>query len=314
MGILDDTAIFAAVIQQGGFSHAASHLGLSNGMVSRRIAQLEADLGVTLLKRTTRQIRLTPEGELFWQHAMRIQQEMDAAVSLIQSSAKKPKGIIRLSAPLYFGRHYLTPILIRFLDNFPDIKINLMLGNRQLDPVKEQLDLVIRGSGYIEDEGMRDSTLQVKLLLKEKISLYVGEEYIRKYGEPESASELNEHKIINYVDAGKLTEKEKWKYQIENSIGYVDLESGFNCNDIESGLIACCSGYGIGRFTELNAKALLQAKQIQKILTDYNWGSYYLYAVYPQQKSLPKRTRLLLDFITAHTHNIVDKADNIHVV
>src|SRR3990167_2183108 len=128
MGILDDTAIFAAVIQQGGFSHAARHMGLSNGMISRRIAQLETDLGVTLLKRTTRQIQLTPEGEIFWQHAQRIQQEMDAAVGLIQSSAKKPKGLIRVSAPLYFGRHYLTPVLIKFLENFADININLMLS------------------------------------------------------------------------------------------------------------------------------------------------------------------------------------------
>src|SRR3990167_3414156 len=101
MGILDDTAIFMAIIQQGGFSHAAKHLGLSNGLISRRIAQLEATLGVSLIKRTTRQHYLTPEGELFWQHAQRIQQEMAAAISLIQSSAKKPKGIIHLSAPLY---------------------------------------------------------------------------------------------------------------------------------------------------------------------------------------------------------------------
>lgn len=83
MSILDDTVIFAAIIQQGGFSRAAKYLGLSNGLISRRIAKLETDLGVTLLKRTTRQIQLTPEGELFWQHAQRIQQEMDTAVCLI---------------------------------------------------------------------------------------------------------------------------------------------------------------------------------------------------------------------------------------
>src|SRR3990167_1235764 len=120
MGILDDTAIFVAVIQQGGFSHAAKYLGLSNGLISRRIAKLETELGVTLLKRTTRQLHLTPEGELLWQHAQRIQQELDAAVSLIQASAKKPKGTIRISAPLYFGRHYLTPIIMKFLSDFND--------------------------------------------------------------------------------------------------------------------------------------------------------------------------------------------------
>src|SRR5690349_21300639 len=104
MSILDDTAIFAAIVQQGGFSRAAKHLGLSNGLISRRIAQLEARLGVSLLKRTTRQLHLTPEGELFWQHAQRIQQELDSALCLIQSYAEKPKGDIRLSAPPFFGK------------------------------------------------------------------------------------------------------------------------------------------------------------------------------------------------------------------
>src|SRR5579871_4533386 len=117
MGVLDDTAIFSAVVQQGGFSHAAKHLGLSNGLVSRRIAQLESQLGVTLLKRTTRQLQLTPEGELFWQHAQRIQQEMDAALCLIKSLTDKPKGDIRISAPPYFGKHYIMPILNKFMSN-----------------------------------------------------------------------------------------------------------------------------------------------------------------------------------------------------
>lgn len=306
MGLLDDTAIFAAVIQQGGFSHAARHLGLSNGMVSRRITQLEADLGVTLLKRTTRQIQLTAEGEIFWQHAQRIQQEMDAAVSLIQSSAKKPKGVIRVSAPLYFGRHYLTPVLIKFLENFPDININLLLSNQRQDPVKEQLDIVIRGAGFLDDTGLRDSSLQMKILLREKIGLYASPEYITKHGEPQSVSDLANHVIINYGYTG-ATEIEKWKYADRGKSAVCALQPKFNCNDIESGLIACASGYGIGRFTDLNVKPLLQNKSLRPILRDYDWGDYHLYAVYPQQKTLPKRTRLLLDFIAAHTQHLIEK-------
>ncbi len=126
MGILDDTAIFSAIIQHGGFSHAAKHLGLSNGLISRRIAHLEQDLGVTLLKRTTRQLQLTPEGELFWQHAQRIQQELESARSLIQSYADKPTGEIRISAPIYIGKTYLMPILSKFMAAFPDINVDVI--------------------------------------------------------------------------------------------------------------------------------------------------------------------------------------------
>lgn len=168
MSILDDTAIFVAVVQQGGFSHAAKHLGLSNGLISRRITQLEEKLGVTLIKRTTRQLHLTPEGELFWEHAQRIQQELDSALTLIQSLSQKPTGHIRISAPIYFGRRYLMPILTKFLQRFNEIEIDLILTNQRLDPVKEHLDLLIRGTGYVEKGHLKDSTMRTKLLLSQK--------------------------------------------------------------------------------------------------------------------------------------------------
>lgn len=301
MGILDDSAIFTAVIQQGGFSHAAKYLGISNGLVSRRITQLEVKLGVSLIKRTTRELRLTPEGELFFQHALRIQQELDSALSLIQSSAKKPTGTIRVSAPSYFGRHYLTPITMKFLSDFPDIKIDLVFSNHQLDPIKEQLDLVIRGAGFISEPRLQDSSMQMKLLLKEKIGLYASPTYLHKHGEPERCADLSAHFLVNFSVKNRLHEKEKWPY-LENGLpGEFTFDPTFNANDIESCLNACLSGFGIGRFTRLNAQNAIQQKQISPVLEQYNWGVYHLFAIYPQQQILPERTRLLLDFIVAHT-------------
>lgn len=303
MGLLDDTSIFTAIIQQGGFSHAAKYLGLSKGLISRRMTQLEKQLGVTLIKRTTRQIHLTPEGELFWQHAQRIQQELDAALSLIQSSAKKPSGLIRISAPLYFGRQYLTPILMKFLANFPDIKIDLILSNQRVDPLKEQFDLVLRGAGYLEESTLKDSTLQMKLLFKEKIALYASPEYLIKQGEPKTMQDLTKHGTIYFADNKKTSSTIAWHYLDHGKKQTVQLKPIFNCNDIESSLIACIHGYGIGKFTELNARNAVQQHQLKPIMTAYDWGTYHLYAVYPQQQTLPKRTRLLLEFIYAHTRN-----------
>lgn len=307
MGILDDTAIFVAVVQQGGFSHAARYLGLSNGLISRRIAQMESSLGVALIKRTTRQIKLTPEGELFWQHAQRIQQELDSAIGLIQSSADKPKGTIRISAPLYFGRHYLTPIIMKFLNNFTDIKIDLILSNQKLDPIKMQLDLVVRGAGYLASETLKDSNMQMKIFMKEKIGLYASPSYLMKYGTPKDCVDLLNHNIISYVDNNRLSDEEIWSYSLKGSLSEMTLHPKFNVNDIESGLIACVSGYGIGKFTDLNVKNAIHDQQLCSILKDYDWGNYHLYALYPQQQSLPKRTRLLLDFIHAHTSKLNGK-------
>lgn len=300
MGMLDDTALFVAVVQQGGFSHAARHLGLSAGLVSRRIAHLESKLGVTLLKRTTRQLHLTSEGKLFWQHSYRIQQELNTALTLIQSSAKKPKGLIRISAPFYFGRHYLTPLLSQFLDDFQDIKIDLVLNNQKLDLVKEHLDLVIRGAGYMDDETMlKDSSLQMRLITKEKICLYASAEYLLKHGEPKLVDELLNHRIISCMNSSHINH-EKWNYTYHNKQGSITFEPQFHCNDIDSALIACINGYGVGKFTDFNARIALQQQQLQPILTKYDFGFYHLYAIYPHQHALPQRTRLLLDFIMAH--------------
>lgn len=312
MGILDDSAIFTAVIQQGGFSHAARYLGISNGMVSRRIIQLETMLGVSLIKRTTRELSLTPEGELFLQHAVRIQQELDSALSLIQSSANKPKGTIRVSAPPYFGRHYLTPIIMKFLSDFPDIKIDLVLSNNQLDPIKEQLDIVIRGAGFISEPRLQDSSMQMKLLMKDKIGLYASPTYLHLRGEPKYCADLSSHLLINYSFQNRLQEEEQWHY-LENKLpGEFTFEPSFNANDIESCVNACISGFGIGRFTELNARNATQQKQIRPILEQYDWGTYHLFAIYPQQQSLPERSRLFMDFIFAHTRILIDtKSHNI---
>jgi DNA-binding transcriptional LysR family regulator len=297
MSILDNTSIFVAVIQQGGFSHAAKHLRLSNGLISRRIALLESELGVTLIKRTTRQLQLTPEGELFWQHAERIQQELNDAINLIHSSNNHPKGTIRISAPFYIGRHYLTPIITKFLKEYNDIKIELDLSNERHDLIKEHFDLIIRGAGFLNEKSLSTSNLRMKRLIKDDIGLYASPAYLQKYGEPKSISELSKHFILSYIGAKKFLEQDKWKYKYKNKESEMTLSPNFRFNDIECGRIACIDSLGIGKFTNLVVKTVLQQKKLLPILQQYHWGHHHLYAVYSNQQSLPQRTRLLLDYI-----------------
>jgi DNA-binding transcriptional LysR family regulator len=303
MSLLDDTAIFVAVVQQGGFSRAAKHLGLSNGLISRRIAQMEAQLGVTLLKRTTRQLQMTPEGELFWQHAQRIQQELDSALCLIQSLAEKPRGSIRISAPPYFGRHYLMPILNKFMTNFNDINIDLILTDQYTDPVKEKIDLLIRGAGYY-DATLKDSSMKTRLLIRQKINLYASPEYLVKHGEPQVPEDLLNHSIIGFMNETRYSEHESWSYRYKNKKGSITINPAFNSNDMDSRAAACMAGRGIGKFTEMVYLKAQSSQPIRPVLEAYNWGEFNIYVVYVQQHALPKRTRLLIDFISAHTQTI----------
>lgn len=301
--MLNDAAIFAAIVSEGGFSRAATKLGLSNGLISRRLAKLEKELGVTLLKRTTRQFQLTPEGELFWEYAKRIQQELDEALQVIHSVADKPKGDIRISAPPQFGRHHLMPMLNQFMKNFPEIKIELILTDMLLDPVKEKIDLLIRSTGFFEPE-MKDSSLKTKLILKKKIKLYASSEYLIRKGIPTKPADLTQHEIIGYVNSAKPAQNESWTYSCKNKSGKVNLKSSFVCNDMDSRLAACMAGHGIGRFTEWVSKHLVDKDSLQCVLPDYDWGDIQLHAVYASQQALPKRTRLLLDFIVMQIQHL----------
>lgn len=307
MGILDDTEIFSAIVQQGGFSHAAKSLGLSNGLISRRIAQLEEQLGVTLIKRTTRQLQLTPEGELFWQHAQRIQQELDSAVALIHALSDRPTGHLRLTAPLYFGRHYLMPIIVKFQETFKEVKVDLVLSNQLLDPLKENFDLLIRGAGYVEDSQLQDSNMRTRLLVKQKIMLYASADYLKRHGEPKTPADLANHVIIGKGEKGQLPSQVRWNYKENNKENSVHVSPHFNTNDLESAVFACVSGIGIGRFTDTPVQQALLQQQLKPILKQYDWGGYDMYAIYSNQATLPCRTRCFLDFLVASLNALCEK-------
>jgi len=306
VSILEDTAIFAAIVSEGGFSRAAGKLGLSNGLISRRLAKLEAELGVTLLKRTTRQLQLTPEGEMFWQHAKRIQQELDAALCVIHSLADKPKGAIRMTAPVYFGKNYLMPVLNQFKKNFEDITIELILTDLFLDPIKDNIDLLIRGAGYFE-KSLRDSSMKSKLLMKNKIKLYAAPEYLIRKGIPATLDDLQQHSIIGNFHREKPVKEEVWDYHHKNKEGTVSLKTVFSSNDMDCRISACLAGNGIAKFSDLVYMKLGKEIAITEVLPDYSWGEISLYAAYSSQQALPKRTRLLLDFIIAQTQHMVER-------
>ena len=306
MSLLDDTAIFAAIISEGGFGRAAAKLGLSNGLVSRRIANLEKELGVSLLKRTTRQLQLTPEGELFWEHARRIQQEMDAALCMIHSLANKPTGNIRLSATPFFGRHFLMPMLNQFAKNFENITTELILTSTLLDPIKENIDLLIRTTGFFDDH-LKDSSLKTTLLVKNKIKLYAAPEYLLRKGVPANPEALLQHDIVGYIHPEKPLKEQGWKYQSKNDNGSITLKTAFNCNDVDSQISACLAGRGIGKFTELVHMNLTDKNSLQPVLENYSWGEMNMYAVYATQQALPTRTRLFLDFIIHQTKHLREK-------
>lgn len=297
MTSLDDIALFASVIQHGGFSHAAKYLKLSNGLVSRRIAQLELDLGVTLIKRTTRQIELTQEGRRLAIYAKRLRSELDAALQDIHEAANTCQGTIRISAPLYLGRRYIFPILNRFLTQFKDIKLDLDLSNETHDLIKHQFDLIIRGAGYKNSEHYSESNLKIRSLLKSDIQLYASKSYLQKNGTPKTIFDLCEHRILSHAGDNTIRSEENWHYVYKNKKSILSLSPNLYCNDFECILEACLSGQGIAKIPAFLIQSSSFKKNLIPILKAYSFGKHEISVLYPSQQALPKRVRYLLDFL-----------------
>lgn len=200
------------------------------------------------------------------------------------------------------------PIIIKFMHNFSNIHVDVLLSDIYLDPMKENIDLLIRGAGYFEKE-LKDSSMKTKLLLKQKIRMFASVDYLGKFGEPRTAQELTHHSILGHLHEARHHEDEVWTYRDKGKSLSIKLKPKFHSNDVESRMAACLGGHGIGKFTDLvyiSEQTQSQAP-LKSILQQYDWGNFQLYAIYSQQHALPKRTRLLLDFISAHTQNIQDK-------
>lgn len=298
MNLLEETYIFAAIIKEGGFNKAAKKLGLSNGLITRKIKQLEEKLGVSLLTRTTRKLKLTHEGSLYLKHAERIYQELAQGLILLSTATSKPKGHIRISSTTYYSRYFLTPIIEEFIKDFPDITIEIIASNEVIDPLEYNIDLLFRGRGFMS-RADKDEHLRGRYLFEYTIGIYASQEYLAKYGEPQHPNDLINYKVIGYSNLFISKGEENWNYEHKGKAYQTTVKPIFCSDDMESNLAMCKAGIGIGRFSSLAITPEIEGKGLRRILTDFNFGKYEMYALYPYQAGVPKRVRILLDYLLA---------------
>lgn len=306
MSVLDETSIFATIVQEGGFGKAAKKLGYSNGLISRKIKSLEERLGISLLNRTTRTFSLTKEGELYYKHAERMQRELEAGLSLIHSASDKPKGHIRITTAVHYTR-YLTPVVCEFMQEFPEITVEIIATNVILDPFQHHIDIMFRTRGWTATSPSDDANLKGRFLGDYIIGLYASPAYLAQYGEPRHPADLAHHRTFGYSRI-KLAEAqlgELWPYDREDEHAEILVHPHIRIDDVGSKIEACKAGLGIARFADISVVKEMEDKSLRKILNDYCWGKSKMYLLYPYQSGIPKRVRLLLDYIIARlaVHN-----------
>ncbi len=288
MGQLENIQVFIRIVEAGGIGKAAGQMDLAKSAVSRRLAELESKLGVQLLQRTTRRLNLTEAGKLYYERAIKVLESVDEMNDLGEKEGGEIEGVLRLSVPMSFGLTHLSSALEEFASLHPKLHLQIDFSDRQVDMIAEGLDLALRISE------LEDSSMQARKIVPIKIALLASPKYLKQYGLPKHHDDLQSHLQLRYgngpEDRWHLVDPDGDKVNIHLS-GQISANNGdFLCQ-------MAINGHGLVMLPTFIAWQALRSGALVKVLPEYKITSIAAYAVYPQNRFLPKKSRVLIDYL-----------------
>lgn len=277
---------FAHIVAAGSMSAAARELELPLSVVSKRLAQLEKNIGLRLLQRTTRRQALTADGALFHARVLRILEEVDQAESLLAHSRHKVDGLLRLSAPAELGRQYIVPIVADFQRQHAGLQVQLELTDTVVNLLETGQDMAIR-FGCVADPN-----LVVRRLAPNFRVLCAAPSYLEQYGTPASPAELTGHRCIVIGDARRVD----WRFEGEQAVS-VRVAATFLTNDGQAAHALALHGSGLVVKSIWDVGDDLLSGRLQRLLPRYSMPAAPLQAILPHGRNLPLRVRLFLDYL-----------------
>jgi DNA-binding transcriptional LysR family regulator len=291
-GALDDVAallIFAHVVQQRSFTRAARELGTSTSAVSKRIARLEARLGTSLLTRTTRHVSPTEAGLGLYEHCLRILREVEQAELLVADLNGAPRGLLRVSAPVYFGELHIAPLLAALARRHPELRLELSLSDRFVDLASEGFDLAVRIGP------LSGASLSVRKLVRDPLVACAAPAYLERRGTPQHPRDLLEHDCLRYTLA---SQRGRWRFRGESGEAlYIPVTGPFDSDHSGALREAAIAGLGIVYLPRFYLAEALERGALLRVLADHSRALIDIQAVYPGQQRLPPKTRVCIDFL-----------------
>jgi DNA-binding transcriptional LysR family regulator len=278
---------FVYVAETESFTHASKKMLISTAQVSRKVSALEKRLNIKLFYRTTRKVSLTEEGRIFYQHCRGVLDGLDEAERAITNLQINPQGKIKLTAPVTFGEQKILPLVNDFMKKYHDVEVSAYLSNQQFDLVEEGYDLAIRLGK------LGDSTMMAKKLGKRINYLCASPAYLNKYGVPHVLSELKQHScLLGTLDYWHFTDSGRDKpLRVSGRLRY---NSGVSLVD------AALKGLGIVQLPDYYVQQYLQNGELVSLLDDYREPDGGIWALYPQNRHLSPKIRLLVDYLVDH--------------
>ncbi|WP_444907781.1 LysR family transcriptional regulator [Microbulbifer sp. SSSA008] len=286
---LESLRVFSAVVECGSFTTAANRLGVSAAWVSKSVERLESRLGTTLLRRSTRHMQVTSSGERCYMRALEVLSKWDALEDDLCESNDSPRGKLRIGVPMSWGLSKFGSILNMFMDRYPEILLDIQMGDHYVNVLEEKFDLVLRLTNELADSA----------LLCRKITSYhrvacAAPEYLKKYGEPGHPRELSDHHCLVYTLPGKPS---VWQFKDKGKWLDIYLEPRLTSNNSKLLHCALLEGKGIALIPHFIIDDDLREGRLVPILTGFQTAELNLYSLRPGDRMSSYRLKLLYNFI-----------------
>lgn len=280
---------FVRSIELGGFSPAARELGLSPSAVSKLVNRMEHALGVKLLHRTTRKLVASDEGQLFLARARRILGEFEDAETELGRARERPRGRVRMHVGVGFAIHQFVPALPAFVERYPDVQVDLLVEDRNVDLVRENIDVSVRPGPAADELAVARTLFEFQRIV------CAAPEYLRRRGTPAAPGDLREHQCV--VVSG-FPQRGRWRFLQDGQAMTVDVPAAIHVNNADAVLRLALAGAGIARLNEFIVADALRAGLLVPVLREFHCPeSHSMLALFPPMRQRLPRVGVMLEFL-----------------
>jgi len=295
MDRLQAMRLYTRIVELGSFTAAADDLNLPRATVTHAIKRLEARLGAQLLQRTTRRVRSTRDGETYYGHCVRLLADMDEVEADFREALVQPKGRLRIDLPATLARLLVIPALRDFFARYPQIQLDIGTGDRFVDLVREGVDCVLR-IGELGDSGMVGRRVGVL----EQVTV-ASAAYVRRHGLPDSLAALQDgHLAVNWVSP-TTHRAEPLEFMVGRKRREVVLPGCVSISGVDAYLGCCEAGLGIAQMPRYRIGEALKSGRLRELLPAHPPPSLPMTILYPQQRRMPARLRVFVDWLVELT-------------
>jgi DNA-binding transcriptional LysR family regulator len=290
MDKLEAMNAFVKVVALGSYAEAGRALGITRSAVSKAVMELEELLGARLLDRTTRRVSATEAGLAYYESCVDIIARVEETEMQVSRLHDEPRGVLRINGPMSFGALYLGPAITEFMAAYPDLKIELTLNDRFIDPLEEGVDVTVRIGA------LQDSSLIARRLSPARRVLVAAPAYVARFGAPTAPEDLAQHRCLVY---GHTTTLQRWELTRDGLTVHATVNSVLCSNNGDVLRAAAVGGQGVTALPTFLVGPDIKARRLRVVLADYAPTALGIYALYAPNRYLAAKTRLLIDFLAA---------------